>query len=103
MKAEEFIYKNLTYNYQAFNKYITVDNALKAVEIAREEERIILEYDKEKSDNQITLTGWKCPVCGRIHSPYIPICMFCNPSLSNDSIKLPDELRQPIDNSFNGK
>lgn len=104
MTAEDFILNNITTDFRLFNQFVTMDNALEAVSMAREEERIKLEGEKEKNtDHQMVLTGWKCPVCGRIHSPYIPICMFCNPSPSKDSIKLPDELTQPIDNSFNGK
>ncbi|MBE3142910.1 MAG: hypothetical protein IMZ61_03185 [Planctomycetes bacterium] len=32
-----------------------------------------------------SLSGWKCPGCGRCYSPYVAQCAFCLPMLRKDA------------------
>ena len=31
----------------------------------------------------MNMSGWKCPTCGRIYSPYITSCEYCNDTYDN--------------------
>jgi hypothetical protein len=32
------------------------------------------------------LTGWRCPVCGRVYSPFVRECLNCNQHGSEPSV-----------------
>lgn len=39
----------------------------------------------ENNINYIGQTGWICPKCGRVYSPYTPMCGYCAPKTINSS------------------
>jgi uncharacterized OB-fold protein len=39
--------------------------------------------EKYNHNNNKEISGWQCPCCKRIYSPYIYKCNFCNNNLIN--------------------
>lgn len=72
MTAEEYIKSKRIESYPGGQLCYTVseDDAMKAIEMAREEA-------KAQSTNAVGLTGWICPKCGRVYSPYTSACSYC--------------------------
>lgn len=71
MTAEEYIKLNMEEDYPGglLCYRVSEEDALKAVEMAR----------NEKTDQCVFgQQGWICPKCGRVYSPYTPMCKFCH-------------------------
>lgn len=43
-----------------------------------------------------SLTGWVCPKCGKVYSPFMPECSHCNGSMNVAPIEPPKKIN--IDN-----
>lgn len=73
MTPEEYLDKKKSGRFIGGELYYTVslDDAMKAVEMARSENK--------PADNipASAIYGWICPKCGRIYSPTVPTCMNC--------------------------
>lgn len=39
-------------------------------------------------DKQINpvMYGWRCPVCGRVYSPYVSMCAYCGNNNNNNNM-----------------
>lgn len=72
MTAEEYIKSKRIESYPGGHLCYTVseDDAMKAIEMAREE-------GKAPATNVAGLTGWICPKCGGVYSPYTSQCPHC--------------------------
>lgn len=33
--------------------------------------------EESKQSNPVVMYGWRCPVCGRVYSPYTSMCSYC--------------------------
>lgn len=80
MKAEEFLKEKSYTDYPGGYpcKIVTEENALKAIEIARQEK-------EEDCAVQNGAQGWICPKCGRVYSPHTSMCSYCVNISYNDN------------------
>lgn len=86
MTPEEYLNKKKTEKFNGRESYYTVslDNAMKAVEMARSENK--------PADNipASAIYGWICPKCGRVYSTTVPTCISCR-NLEIDRVTCADQ------------
>lgn len=73
MTPEEYLNEKKTGRFTGGELYYTVslDDAIKAVKMARSENKPALDTPAPSQ------YGWICPKCGRVYSPTVPTCMSC--------------------------
>lgn len=80
MEAEEYIKLKRIESYPGgkLSYTVTEEDALKAIEMVRNGSAI--DYQK-----RARISGWVCPKCGSVYSPYALECSYCN-SFKNSKV-----------------
>lgn len=42
--------------------------------------------EKAPSVDQVIISGWQCPICKRIYSPYTETCLHCGPEQESNVV-----------------